>query len=41
MHRLEATLARYDLAALDLGARVTCVPGDLAKPRLGLDTAEF
>ncbi|MBP6838495.1 MAG: thioester reductase domain-containing protein [Kofleriaceae bacterium] len=40
MRRLEATLARYDLPALDLGARVTCVPGDLERPRLGVDDYE-
>jgi thioester reductase-like protein len=37
MRRLERTLDRYGLPALDLASRVTCLPGDLAQPRLGLD----
>jgi thioester reductase-like protein len=41
MRRLEATLGRYDLAALDLAARVTCICGDLAQPRLGLAADAF
>ena len=41
MRRLEAMLGRYDLAALDLAARVTCIPGDLAQPRLGLAPDAF
>ncbi|HET9991663.1 MAG TPA: thioester reductase domain-containing protein [Kofleriaceae bacterium] len=36
IRRLEDTLGRYDLPALDLAERVTCLPGDLAQPRLGL-----
>jgi thioester reductase-like protein len=38
MRRLETTLGRYDLPALDLATRVTCIPGDLTKPRLGIET---
>ncbi|HEY6036051.1 MAG TPA: thioester reductase domain-containing protein, partial [Kofleriaceae bacterium] len=41
MRRLAQTLDRYDLPALDLAARVTCIPGDLAQPRLGLDDDAF
>jgi thioester reductase-like protein len=41
MRRLADTLDRYELAALDLADRVTCVPGDLAQPRLGLGDDGF
>jgi thioester reductase-like protein len=41
MHRLEGILGRYDLSLLSLAARVTCIPGDLAKPRLGLGTEDY
>jgi thioester reductase-like protein len=34
--RVESVLGRYGIPALDLASRVTCVPGDLAKPGLGL-----
>ncbi|HWZ88826.1 MAG TPA: thioester reductase domain-containing protein [Polyangiaceae bacterium] len=41
MHRLEGILGRYDLSLLSLAARVTCIPGDLAKPRLGLGAEDY
>ena len=34
-------LGRYDLSALSLAARVTCIPGDLSKPRLGLEADDY
>ena len=39
--RLEGVLRRYDLPTTSLGARVSCAPGDLARPRLGLSEGEF
>jgi len=41
MRRLEDTLGRYDLPALDLASRVTCITGDLAQPRFGLAADAF
>ena len=41
MRRLEEVLGRYGLPALNLAVRVTCKPGDLAQPRLGLDAEAF
>ncbi len=41
MHRLEGVLGRHHLSALSLTARVTCIPGDLAKPRLGLGANDY
>jgi len=41
MRRLEEALARCGVPALHLKARVTCIPGDLTKPRLGLEVRDF
>lgn len=41
LRRLGDVLGRYDLPALTLGARVTCVPGDLARPRFGLSATDY
>jgi amino acid adenylation domain-containing protein/thioester reductase-like protein len=39
--RLRQALARYGLWDADLAGRIRVVPGDLARPRFGLDEAEF
>jgi len=41
MRRLEEVLGRNEIHALNLRARVTCITGDLAKPRLGLEAQDF
>ncbi|MFC8043997.1 amino acid adenylation domain-containing protein [Nocardia sp. NPDC057353] len=41
LRRLRRSLERYELAHDDLADRVTALPGDLARPRLGLDEADF
>jgi thioester reductase-like protein len=41
MRRLEEVLGRNGIHALNLRARVTCIAGDLAKPRLGLEARDF
>ena len=41
MRRLEEVLGRNELHALNLRARVTCITGDLTKPRFGLEAQDF
>ncbi|MEV4372085.1 amino acid adenylation domain-containing protein [Nonomuraea sp. NPDC049637] len=41
LRRIGAALRGYGLPTADLGTRVTAVPGDLARPGLGLTAAEF
>ncbi len=39
--RIEQVLGRHGLPALALASRVTCIPGDLAQPHLGLPPEHF
>ncbi|MEV0360736.1 amino acid adenylation domain-containing protein [Nocardia sp. NPDC050697] len=41
LRRLRRALEHYELATAELEARVTVLPGDLARPRLGLDEPVF
>ncbi|MFC3961338.1 amino acid adenylation domain-containing protein [Nocardia jiangsuensis] len=41
LRRLGRALDHYELDSADLAARVTALPGDLARPRLGLDEPVF